>query len=54
VQTNEGLAAALRQVKTGGLSPEAQDRLCVIADGARWIWKQTHDLFPSSVELLDC
>jgi hypothetical protein len=53
VQTDEALAAALRQVKTAGLLPEAQVRLCVIADGAHWIWKQTHTLFPSAVELLD-
>jgi Uncharacterised protein family (UPF0236) len=53
VQTDEELAAALRQVKTAGLIPEAQVRLCVIADGARWIWKQTHELFPSAVEMLD-
>jgi Uncharacterised protein family (UPF0236) len=53
VQTDEELATALRQVTTAGLIPEAQVRLCVIADGARWIWKQTHALFPSAVELLD-
>jgi hypothetical protein len=53
VQTAEELAAARRQVKTAGLIPEAQVRRCVIADGARWIWKQTHELCPSAVERLD-
>lgn len=53
VQTDEEAAEALRQVKAAGLIPEAQVRLCVIADGARWIWKQAQALFPSAVEILD-
>jgi hypothetical protein len=53
VQTDEAAAAALRQVKAAGLIPEAEVRLCVIADGARWIGKQVQDLFPSAVEILD-
>jgi hypothetical protein len=53
VQTDEEAAAALRQVKAAGLIPEAEVRLCVIADGARWIWKQAQALFPSAVEILD-
>jgi hypothetical protein len=53
VQTEEEAATALQQVKTAGLIPEAQIRLCVMADGARWIWKQVQALFPSAVEILD-
>lgn len=53
VQTDEEAAEALRQVKAAGLIPEAEVRLCVIADGARWIWKQAQALFPSAVEILD-
>jgi hypothetical protein len=53
VQTDEEAAEALRQVQTAGLIPEAEVRLCVIADGARWIWKQAQALFPSAVEILD-
>jgi hypothetical protein len=53
VHTDEELATARRQVKTAGLIPEAQVRLCVIADGARWIWKQTHARLPSAVELVE-
>jgi len=53
VQTAEEAAEALRQVQTAGLIPEAEVRLCVIADGARWIWKQAQALFPSAVEMLD-
>jgi Uncharacterised protein family (UPF0236) len=53
VQTDEELAAALHQVKAAGLIPEDQVRLCVIGDGAPWIWKQAHQLFPAAVEILD-
>jgi hypothetical protein len=53
VQTDEDAAAALRQVKAAGLIPEAEVRVCVMADGAPWIWKQTQALFPSAVEILD-
>jgi hypothetical protein len=53
VQTDEEAAEALRQVKAAGLIPETEGRLCVIADGAPWIWKQAQALFPSAVEILD-
>jgi hypothetical protein len=53
VQTDEETAEALRQIKAAGLIPEEDVRLCVIADGARWIWKQAQVLFPSAVEILD-
>src|SRR2546430_3751527 len=49
VQTDEEAAAALRQVKAAGLIPAAEVRLCVMADGAPWIWKQAHALFPTAV-----
>jgi hypothetical protein len=53
VQTDEELAAALQQVQAAGLIPEAQVRLCVVADGAPWIWKQAQAVFPSAVQILD-
>jgi hypothetical protein len=53
IHTDEEAADALRQVKAAGLIPEEEVRLCVIADGARWIWKQAQALFPSAVEILD-
>lgn len=53
VQSDEALAEALRQVKEAGLIPEAEVRLCVLADGAKWIWKVVRRLFPSAVEVLD-
>ena len=53
VQTDDEAAEALQQVQAAGLIPEDEVRLCVIADGARWIWKQAQALFPSAVEILD-
>jgi len=53
VQTDGDAAEALRQVKAAGLIPEEEVRLCVIADGARWIWQQAQALFPAAVEILD-
>jgi hypothetical protein len=53
VQTDDEAAEALRQVKAAGLIPEEEVRLCVMADGARWIWKQAQALFPSAVQILD-
>jgi len=53
VQTDEEAAEALRQVKAAGLIPEDQVRLCVLGDGAKWIWKQVKALFPTAVQILD-
>lgn len=53
IQTHEELAEALRVCKAQGLIPEDLVRLCVIADGARWIWELVKELFPSAVEVLD-
>lgn len=53
IQNEEELFAALRQVKAAGLIPEEQVRLCVVADGAHWIWQGVQHLFPTAVEILD-
>ena len=53
IQGDAELCAALGQVKAAGLIPEGQVRLCVLADGARWIWHQVQTLFPSAKEILD-
>jgi Uncharacterised protein family (UPF0236) len=53
VQTDEQAAEALRQVKAAGLIPEDQVRVCVLGDGANWIWKQVNALFPTAVQILD-
>ena len=53
IQSDEELFAALRQVKEAGLMPEEEVRLCVVADGAPWIWHGVAQLFPTAREILD-
>jgi hypothetical protein len=53
VQTEAELGAALKQVKEAGLIPEDQVRLCVVCDGAAWIWKHIQSLFPRARQVLD-
>lgn len=53
MHTDDETVEALRQVYATGVIPEEQVRLCVLADEARWIWKQAHALFPAAVEILD-
>jgi len=50
---DEEVFGALKQVKEAGLIPEEQVRLCVVADGAHWIWVRVKELFPSAREILD-
>jgi hypothetical protein len=53
VARDEDVGTALKRVKDAGLIPEDQVRLCVIGDGAKWIWKQVNALFPTAVQILD-
>ena len=53
VQTEEQLGEALAQVKKAGVIPEDHVRLCVVADGAEWIWKHVKALFPHACQVLD-
>jgi Uncharacterised protein family (UPF0236) len=53
VQTEGDLAEALQQVKEAGVIPENRVRLCVIGDGAEWIWKHVEALFPHACQVLD-
>jgi hypothetical protein len=53
VQTEEQLGEALAQVKKAGVIPEDHVRLCVVADGAEWIWKHVQALFPQARQVLD-
>ena len=45
-QSDAQLGEALKQLKEAGLLPEDQVRLCVVWDGAEWIWKHVQALFP--------
>jgi hypothetical protein len=53
VYTEEQLGEALTQIKQAGLIPEDSVRLCVVADGAEWIWKHVQALFPHACQVLD-
>lgn len=53
IQEDEAVFAALRQVHEAGLIPAERVRLCVVAEGAHWIWQGVPQLFPSAEEILD-
>jgi Uncharacterised protein family (UPF0236) len=53
VQSEEQLGEALKQIKEADLIPEDQVRLCVVCDGAEWIWKHVQALFPQARQVLD-
>ena len=53
VQNAHALGEALQQVKDAGLIPEEAVRLCVVCDGAEWIWKHVQALFPNVCQVLD-
>jgi hypothetical protein len=53
VQNEAQLGEALKQVKDAGLIPEDKVRLCVVCDGASWIWKHVQSLFPDARQVLD-
>jgi hypothetical protein len=53
VQTEEQLGAAIKQLKEAGVIPEDKVRLCVVSDGAEWIWKHVQALFPTARQVLD-
>jgi hypothetical protein len=47
------LALALQAIKDAGLVPEDRVRLCVVADGAAWIWNRIEQVFPKAKQVLD-
>jgi Uncharacterised protein family (UPF0236) len=53
VSNEQDLGEAVRQVKDAGLIPEETVRLCVVCDGAEWIWKHVQALFPQACQVLD-
>jgi len=53
VQNEAQLGEALTQIKEASLIPEEQVRLCVVCDGAEWIWKHVQALFPHARQVLD-
>ena len=53
IQTEAELGEALKQVKEAELIPEDRVRLCVVCDGAPWIWEHVEALFPQARQVLD-
>jgi hypothetical protein len=53
IQTEHDLDEALQQVQEAGWIPDKTVRLCVICDGAEWIWKHVQTLFPDTCQVLD-
>jgi hypothetical protein len=53
VQNDDDLGKAFKQGKDAGLIPEDTVRLCVIGDGADWMWKHVQALFPDACQVLD-
>ena len=53
LQHDEAIGEALKQLNAAGLLPPDHVRLCVIGDGAPWIWKQIKALFPRARQVLD-
>jgi hypothetical protein len=47
------IANALRTIKEAGLIPQDKVRLCVVADGADWIWNRVQELFPDAKQVMD-
>jgi hypothetical protein len=53
VQNEAQLGEGLQRVKEAGLIPQDQGRLCVVCDGASWMWKHVQSLCPSARPVLD-
>jgi hypothetical protein len=53
VGQEEDMGEALPQVKDAGVMPAETVRLCVVGDGAEWIWKHVQTLFPHARQVLD-
>lgn len=53
VMNDETLEAALIRVRDAGLVPEDLARICVAADGAKWIWNVVERVFPRARQVLD-
>ena len=53
IQDEEEFAEGLKKIKAAGLIPEDKIRLCIIGDGAPWIWNKPREIFPNAREVLD-
>jgi hypothetical protein len=53
VMTDKELSADFEKIKQAGLIPEDQVRICVIGDGAPWIWNRIQEIYPDARKVLD-
>jgi hypothetical protein len=53
IKNDKELAADLLRIKQAALIPEEKVRICVIGDGAPWIWNRIQELFPDAKLVLD-
>lgn len=53
IKDDKELAADLLKIKNAGLIPEDKVRICVIGDGAPWIWNRINEIFPDAKKVLD-
>lgn len=53
IEDDKALGQALDHIQEAGLIPENELRLCVIGDGAPWIWNQVKTRFPQARQVLD-
>ena len=53
IKDDKELAADLLKIKEAGLIPEDKVRICVIGDGAAWIWNRIREIYPEAKLVLD-
>ena len=53
VQDEDEFAQGLLQIRKAGLIAEGKVRLCLIGDGAPWIWNKPLEIFPKAKQVLD-
>ncbi len=53
VMSDKELAADFSKIKQAGLIPEDKVRICVIGDGAPWIWNRIQEIYPEAKKVLD-
>ena len=53
IKSDKELSADLLEIKKAGLIPEEKVRICVIGDGAPWIWNRIKESYPDAKMVLD-
>jgi uncharacterized protein with PIN domain len=53
IKKDKELADDLLTIKQAGLIPEDKVRICVIGDGAPWIWNRIKEVYPDAKKVLD-